>query len=80
MIDWFSETPEFGGELPEGASLKQQSRHIARHFFPRSQSTSRKNDRLDDAGLRLRNPKAKRCRKYTLATNESSVIEKIEGH
>jgi hypothetical protein len=28
MIDWFSETPEFGGELPEGASLKQQSRHI----------------------------------------------------
>jgi len=29
MIYWFSETPEFGGELPEGAILKQQSRHIA---------------------------------------------------
>jgi hypothetical protein len=62
MIYWFSETPEFGGELPEGAILKQQSRHIARHFFPRSQSASRKNDRLDDAGLSLWNTEAKRCK------------------
>jgi hypothetical protein len=62
MIYWFSETPEFGGELPEGANLKQQSRHIARHFFPRSQSACRKNDHPDDTGPSLWNIEAKRCK------------------
>ena len=42
MIYWFSETPEFVGELPERADLKQHARYIARHFFPPSQSASRK--------------------------------------